>query len=60
MERAVQMLKDRTESFDDYIPCRKKARILEHVWRWQNPLHIPTQPETPHLTNSIKEVMKMA
>ncbi|MEM0482621.1 MAG: hypothetical protein QXM16_07040 [Nitrososphaerota archaeon] len=25
IERAVQMLKDRTENFDDYFPCRKKA-----------------------------------
>ncbi|MEM2941606.1 MAG: hypothetical protein QW304_08690 [Thermoproteota archaeon] len=25
MERAVQMLKDRAESFDDHFPCRSKS-----------------------------------
>ncbi|MEM3133963.1 MAG: hypothetical protein QXR32_07345 [Candidatus Caldarchaeum sp.] len=55
----IQMLKDRTESFDDHLPCRRKACILEHVWRLLNLIHIPTQPETPHPTNNIKEVMKM-
>ncbi|MEM1976141.1 MAG: DDE-type integrase/transposase/recombinase, partial [Candidatus Caldarchaeum sp.] len=60
VERAVQTLKDRTESFDDHFPCRKKPCILEHVWKWLNLIHIITQPETLHLINSIKGVMKMA
>ncbi|MEM3734801.1 MAG: hypothetical protein QW158_07635 [Nitrososphaerales archaeon] len=25
MERAIQYVKDRTESFDDYFPCTKNA-----------------------------------
>ncbi len=29
MERAVQSVKDRTETFDDYFPCRKKGRRLQ-------------------------------
>ncbi|MEM4304133.1 MAG: hypothetical protein QXQ70_09625 [Candidatus Caldarchaeum sp.] len=36
MERAVQMLKDRTECFDDYFPCSGKGCMLDHVWRWLN------------------------
>ncbi|MEM2587116.1 MAG: hypothetical protein QXV23_02340 [Candidatus Bathyarchaeia archaeon] len=46
MERAVQMMKDRTESFDE---C-----ILEHIWRWLNLFHLSTQPETSPLIKSIK------
>ncbi|MEM3124106.1 MAG: hypothetical protein QW756_08490 [Nitrososphaerota archaeon] len=60
MERAVQTLKDRTESFEDHYPCRRKNCTLGHVWRWLNLIHILTQPETLHLMNSIKGVMKMA
>ncbi|MEM4315266.1 MAG: hypothetical protein QXT66_02875 [Nitrososphaerota archaeon] len=54
MERAIQTLKDRTESFDDHFPCRKRECILEHVWRWLNLIHILTQPDTLSLMNSIK------
>jgi putative transposase len=25
IERAIEHIKDRTEAFDDYYPCRKKA-----------------------------------
>ena len=37
IERAIEYIKDRTESFDDYYPCRKKAidcNNLAHVYRW--------------------------
>ena len=37
IERAMEYVKDRTESFDDYYPCRKKAvdcNNLAHVYRW--------------------------
>ena len=33
IERTMQYVKDRTESFDDYFPCRRKKKIckLKHV-----------------------------
>ena len=36
IERAIEHIKDRTEAFDDYYPCRKKAVDcnLAHVYRW--------------------------
>ncbi len=27
-------LKDMTRIFDNYIPCRKRGCMLEHVWSW--------------------------
>jgi putative transposase len=36
IERTVQYIKDRTESFDDYFPCRKKKCKLKHVVNWLN------------------------
>jgi len=37
MERTVQYIKDRTESFDDYFPCPQKVNCkLEHVKNWFN------------------------
>ena len=37
IERTMQyMIKDRTECFDDYFPCRKKDCKLLHVWNWLN------------------------
>jgi putative transposase len=35
-ERTIQYVKDRTESFDDYFPCRKNKCRLEHVMHWLN------------------------
>ena len=32
IERTMQCIKDRTESFDDDFPCRKKNCKLLHVW----------------------------
>src|SRR5215204_3656905 len=35
IERAMEYVKDRTENFDDYYPCRKKSDCnLNHVYRW--------------------------
>jgi hypothetical protein len=36
IERTMQYIKDRTESFDDYFPCRKKNCKLLHVWNRLN------------------------
>ena len=36
IERTMQYIKDRTESFDDYFPCRKKNCKLRHVQQWLN------------------------
>lgn len=34
IERTMQYIKDRTECFDDYFPCRKKNCELKHVKNW--------------------------
>ncbi len=34
IERTMQYIKDRTESFDDYFPCRVKNCKLKHVRNW--------------------------
>jgi hypothetical protein len=31
MERIIQYIKDRTEDFDDYIPCRRERRDKGHA-----------------------------
>ena len=36
IERTIQYIKDRTEGFDDYFPCRKKKCKLKHVKQWLN------------------------
>jgi putative transposase len=36
IERTMQYIKDRTEGFDDYFPCRKKKCKLKHVKPWLN------------------------
>ncbi|HXS60914.1 MAG TPA: hypothetical protein VN703_08910, partial [Candidatus Sulfopaludibacter sp.] len=37
IERTMQYIKDRTETFDDYFPCRKKNKCkLNHVKQWLN------------------------
>jgi putative transposase len=36
MERTMQYIKDRTECFDDYFPCKKKKCKLKHVINWLN------------------------
>jgi putative transposase len=34
IERKIQYVKDRTEGFDDYFPCRKQKCKLEHIKQW--------------------------
>ena len=34
IERTMQYIKDRTESFDDCFPCRKNSCNLKHVKQW--------------------------
>ena len=36
IERTMQYIKDRTENFDDYFPCRKRKCKLKHVKQWLN------------------------
>ncbi len=36
IERTMQYIKDRTECFDDYFPCRLKNCKLKHVKNWLN------------------------
>ncbi|MGD9534578.1 MAG: hypothetical protein AB7V56_12525 [Candidatus Nitrosocosmicus sp.] len=36
IERTMQYIKDRTESFDDYFPCRTINYKLKHVKNWMN------------------------
>lgn len=36
IERTMQYIKDRTESFDDYFPCRKEHCNLFHIQNWIN------------------------
>ncbi|HET7149658.1 MAG TPA: DDE-type integrase/transposase/recombinase [Candidatus Nitrosopolaris sp.] len=36
VERTIQYIKDRTECFDDYFPCRKKKCKLKHLINWLN------------------------
>src|SRR6476620_9498242 len=36
IERTIQYIKDRTESFDDYFPCRLDKCKLKHVKNWLN------------------------
>jgi putative transposase len=34
IERTIQYIKDRTEGFDDYFPCRKSKCKLQHIKKW--------------------------
>ena len=36
IERTMQYIKDRTECFDGYFPCKKKKCKLKHVINWLN------------------------
>ena len=36
IERTIQYIKDRTEGFDDYFPCKKYNCKLEHIIHWMN------------------------
>ena len=34
IERTMQYIKDRTECFDDYFPCKKNKCKLNHIRQW--------------------------
>ena len=34
IERTIQYIKDRTECFDDYFPCKRRKCKLKHVINW--------------------------
>jgi putative transposase len=34
IERTIQYIKDRTEGFDDYFPCKRRKCKLKHVRQW--------------------------
>ena len=34
IERTMQYIKDRTENFDDYFPCKKNKCKLNHIRQW--------------------------
>ena len=36
IERTIQYIKDRTECFDDYFPCKKEKCKLQHISNWFN------------------------
>ena len=36
IERTMQYIKDRTESFDDYFPCNTRHCNLKHIRNWLN------------------------
>ena len=36
VERTMQYIKDRTEGFDDYLPCQRTNCKLKHVKNWLN------------------------
>ncbi len=36
IERTIQYIKNRTESFDDYFPCKLENCKLKHVINWMN------------------------
>jgi putative transposase len=34
IERTIHYIKDRTENFDDYFPCKKNKCKLNHIKQW--------------------------
>lgn len=36
IDRKIQYVEDRTESFDDYFPCKRKICKLIHLRNWLN------------------------
>jgi putative transposase len=58
-ERAVQRLKDRTESFDDTFPCKRygiKCRF-KHIRNWLNVFWLHHQPDYQEFIGQIKQTM---
>jgi putative transposase len=59
MERQMEKLKDRTESFDDLFPCRSHGTRckLNHVFNWLNLFWLHHQPGYQSLIRGMKEAM---
>ena len=59
-ERAIQMLKDRTEAFDDHFTCRSHGLncALKHVWNWINLFFLHHQPTYELYIQAVMEDMK--
>jgi len=53
----VQVLKNRTEIFDDYF-CSKKVCRLDHVWRWLNLFHSFNQEEVGEKTKIVNSIVR--
>ena len=60
MERAVQYVKDRTESFDDYFPCRKKECRQQHIWSWIKIFFLHKQLEYLDIVKRLKGVITLS
>ncbi len=60
MERAVQMLKDRTESFDDLFPCKNHGETCKfvHINNWINVFWLHHQPMYQSFIKAIESVLK--
>jgi putative transposase len=58
-ERAVQYLKDRTESFDDLFPCRSIGRKcgFKHIQNWMNMFFLHHQPLYQSFIKAIKMIL---
>ncbi len=59
IERAIQMVKDRTEAFDDHFPCRRRSCRLSHIQNWLTLSNLHKQPEHHTLITLIKEVITL-
>ncbi len=59
IERQMEKLKDRTESFDDLFPCRNHGLKcnFKHIQNWVNAFLLHQQPEYQLFTQRIKEVL---
>ena len=57
VERTIQRLKDRTESFDDLFPCRNHGEKckLGHVRNWMNLFWLHNQEEYKSFIEGIKK-----
>ncbi|MFQ6075316.1 MAG: hypothetical protein ACE5Z5_04165 [Candidatus Bathyarchaeia archaeon] len=60
LERAVQRLKDRTEGFDDHLPCRRAGCGLGHVRNWLRAFLLHGSPEYLKLTALAKEMISLS
>jgi hypothetical protein len=43
IERLIQHIKDRTECFDNYFPCRKPECEMRHISNWLKSLTKPDE-----------------